>query len=335
MKNTKTKNTFIAMGLIVGTLLSGATEVEAYVNPATIKIDQQNDDTIARKLTEANIVEDSFTSSIYNEIDIDTVSHAIELSDVLNSYYPSPNEYSNTTVKEIINVDINDIYNEYESIDHTNDSAVASFCQGHLGDLAAIDGFTVCSQRAVSSEIIRALTDKIDDNFSIKGHPDLTKEPEVVIDPIAMDNGEQPFIIYNYETQLIKVMLSGTGMREIADAYIETNNEYQYLKAFLNGSADEFSASFAEQGVDANREWTVFLSSGNDNRKEMLKEGIEVINKIKNGEYPIEMDFTPYNEPVDDATKDYLLSHGYNQQLVANSGVIGAYVDSPTLQKTR
>ena len=335
MKKGKTKNTFLAMGLIVGTLLSGATEANAYVNPATIRIEQQGDDSIERKLTEAKVVEDTFTSSIYNEVDIDTVSHAIELSDVLNAYYPSPNEYSNTTIKEIINVDIEAIYDEYQSIDHSDEKAVASFCLGHLGDLAAIDGFTLCSERTVSSEIKRALTDKIDDKFFITGHPELTREPEVVIDKAAINDGQQPFIIYNYETQLIKVILAGTGMREIADAYIETDTQYQYLKAFLNGTADEFSASFVSQGVDSKNEWTVFLSSGNDHRKEMLKNGIDVINKIKSGEYSIEMDYTPYNEPIDEATKNYLLSQGYDANAVNRSGAIGAYIDSPTLKKKR
>lgn len=335
MKNKKVKNTAIAMGLIIGTVLSGATQTKACVNPESIKIEEQNGDTIARRLTEATLVEDSFTSSIYEKLDVDTVSHAIELSNLLNSYYPSPSLYSNTTIREIINVDIEAIYDEYKSIDPDDQERISAFCQKYLPQLAAIDGFTLCSQRTVSTEIASALVERIDEEFDIKGNPSLISEPEVIIDPIAINQGEQPFIIYTYETQLIKVILSGAGMEEINNAYITTNNEYNYLKAFLNGSVDEFSDSFVHQGVDENNEWTVYLSSGNDDRKEILQNGIDVINTIKCDGYDIEMDFTPYQEPIDENTKNYLIAKGYNKNLVNNSGTIIAYVDSPTLKMIR
>lgn len=325
----KAKKTSLGLALALGITASGATPVRAYVNPNSIVIENLEDqDVISRKQTEAYLIEDKFQSLAYDEVGIDTVGHAIELSDYLNGFIASPSEYSNTNIDEILNVDIDGIYAEYLNLDQSNQAQVFAFVNSHIGDLAAIDGFTLCSHGTVITAMKEALKEEADSQFKIKGDPALVTEPEVVL---GDENGKS-YIIFNYATQIVKVNLKGKGIKEIVAAINENERNYDIFKDFMNGQTDWYSDSFVYQGTDDTHSSTVYLSSANDDRKMYLRNTINLIKNVKADEMPLTKDTSSYNEPISDATKTLLLSKGYDPNLVENAGVISLKFDKPTME---
>lgn len=316
------RNTGLALTTALGISISGALEVNACIYPETIIIEQnETQDILNRKLSEADIIDGKFTSTVYETIDPAIIEHAICLSDALNEYLPSPSKYSNTTLQEIINCDIESIYQEYSLINQEDQESLQDFCEKYKEQQAAIDGVTLFGYRVVSSAIKQDLGYAVEQYFKDFNSSDLIESPKVIM-------SNQPYIIYNYGTHMFKVLLAGQGIEEIKKIYTTLDEQYQMVYDLISGHKKEYSDSFIYQGADPTNTWSVYLSSGNDNRKNMLYDGLVTIGKINNNKYEFEINTAPYNDELSNESIEELIELGYNIEEIKNTHTLISYIQS-------
>lgn len=320
------KNAGLALTTALSMSFTGAYQASACIYPETIIIEQtETDDILTRKLTEAEIIEGKFTSTIYEPINPSIIEHAIYLSDILNEYNPSPSKYSNTTLQEIMNCDIETIYLEYSLINKNDKEALKKFCEKYKEQQAAIDGITLFGYRSISTAITQSLGNKIEEQIKEIMPGELIESPKVLL-------GEQSSIIYNYETHMLKVILAGTGIEEIKASYNALAEQYQMVYDLVSGNKKEYSDSFVYQGADPTNTWSVYLSSGNDERKQMLYDGLVTIGKINANEYDFEINLSPYNDELKPKALEELYNLGYTNEELRNLHTVIAYISPKPLE---
>ncbi len=223
------------------------------------------------KEAEAQTIENLFNNCTERIVTISEIEKAITLSNALNTYYPGPTELSNTDVDEIVSVDINALYNEYTRAVKRNREA--KFCQNHIGDLAAIDAFTLFSCRTVTNELKSAITNRIASIVASEGYK-ITAWPAVEI------NATEAYVIIGTNYGYIRYNLQGPIIDEAKNviSYLEA----QYTTAINNarGTSTLHDNAFVVNGVNPYYNTTVYLTFGDSDRKDTLTNGISIIDKL-------------------------------------------------------
>ena len=98
------KKGIASIALATSLIFTGVpTVASAAVNPENIVKDEHYaEDRTAIRYDEMQTINEFFSI----DVKVETIEKAIVLSDVINSYYPGPNMYSNTTCEEVLTIDI-------------------------------------------------------------------------------------------------------------------------------------------------------------------------------------------------------------------------------------
>lgn len=253
-----------------------ATPVYAYVPQSEFigEAEYCNTHNVNRSTTkevEAQTIENLFNNWTERTVTISEIEKAITLSNTLNNYYPGPTELSNTDVDEIVSVDINGLYKEYTRAVKRNREA--KFCQNHIGDLAAIDAFTLFSCRTVTNELKTSIANRIASIVASEGY-------KVTVWPSVEINATEAYVIIGTNCGYIRYNLQGPIIDEAKNivSYLES----QYTTAINNarGTSTLHDNAFVVNGVDPRYNTTVYLTFGDSDRKDTLTNGISIVNKL-------------------------------------------------------
>ena len=284
------KKGIASIALATSLIFTGVpTVASAAVNPENIVKDEHYiEDRNDIRYNEMQTINEFFTI----DVKVETIEKAIVLSDVINSYYPGPNMYSNTTCEEVLTIDIDAIYEEYLLAEENG--TVELFAAKHLMDMAAIDAYTTLGCRVVNNEIDKVITESVGSIYHDLG---ISCIPKTYIG----NNGI--FVLLQTETGYIKVNLEG----EYIDNLSRISNvlERKYRNAIYdigglttkqervidaNRTFPDFNA-FSYNGVDTVTGKSAWLSAGDDDRKDMMQFAIATTKEIATGEN-IELQFT-------------------------------------------
>lgn len=237
--------------------------------------DIYNQDRIETKQIETQTIENLFNNNTERTITISEVRKAIALSDALNTYYPGPTELSNTNVDEIVNININELFNDYTR--ETKGNYEYRFCQEHIGDLAAIDAFTLFSCRTVTNELKASIANRIASIVASEGYT-ITVWPTVEI------NANEAYVVVGIPNGYIFYNLSGKVIEEAKSMVSTLEAQYRTAINNANGTSELADNAFRVNGVDPRYNETVYLTFGDSDRKEILTKTIDIIDKIKKHE---------------------------------------------------
>ncbi len=276
LKKNKKWNVIRSTGaaLIIAGMLS--TPVYACVPQENIKGDlEYNVDRSAIKLSEANTLDNLFNNCTERQISLEEIKKAIILSDALNEYYPGPTELSNTDLDEIVGLDINELYREYNRA--LKRGRENNFCKEHIKELAAIDAFTLFSCRTVSNNLKNTIENRLAEIISSEGII-ITVWPNVTI------NEFETFAIVGTNRGYIRYNLEGPVIDRVRNAYLFLNSQYNTAISNINGTSPYFDNAFVYNGVNSKTGMSVYLSFGDSERKDNLSEAMTLSDIISNPE---------------------------------------------------
>ncbi|MDE5888821.1 MAG: hypothetical protein K2H20_02250, partial [Bacilli bacterium] len=224
------------------------------------------------KLIEAQTIENLFNNCTERTITLDEIKKAITLSDVLNTYYPGPTELSNTDVDEIVSVDINGLYKDYTRALKRNNEA--KFCQNHIGDLAAIDAFTLFSCRTVTNELKSSIATRISSIVTSEGY-------QVTVWPSVEINANEAYVIIGTNNGYFRYNLEGPVIDEVKSVIAYLESQYTSAINIAKGTSNTYENAFVVNGVNPKTNTTVYLTFGDSDRKDTIVNGISLINKVR------------------------------------------------------
>lgn len=198
---------------------------------------------------------------------------AIELSDALNNYDSSIYYHTNTTKNEVLALDIDSLYQEYQyykSIGQTN-----VFCANNLSSRPAIDAYTVFACGAMANQIDQGICSALYQEAISKGY-NVTEYPTAYF-----DNG-QVYCLIGINGQTNRIDCPSSKAQGIYSAYSNLSYHYNMALDSISGASEDYESSFCYNGIECNTNESVWLSLGDSQRKEDLKNGIKVVNSINN-----------------------------------------------------
>lgn len=203
-------------------------------------------------------------------ITMDEIRKAIELSNLLNAFHFDPVEYTNTKKSEVLNLDIDKLYENYLIAFSTdNDQDKYYYCLNNMSQKPAIDAFITFSCGTVVNNIEKSLATRINNIVLSEGY-EITSEPKVVI------TAEGIYVLVATKGQLQKIELSGDICAEIIASYQALNTSYTTALNSIGGYSAEYENSFAYNGIDSISLESAWLSLPDDAKKENLLTGIEL-----------------------------------------------------------
>lgn len=205
-----------------------------------------------------------FNASLQN------ITKAIELSNAYNNYFFDLVDYTNTTKDEVLNLDIEKLYDEYyESI---IDGTEESYCRSNLNIKPAVDAYITFACGTVSNSIKLNIASKIGNIIKDYGY-------DVRINKITISENEAK-VIATIDERLQVIELNGEALEEIQAMCTTLTNTYSTATQNIGGYSNEYDNSFAYNGIDKETKASVWLSFPDDTKKANLTEGIEIAEKI-------------------------------------------------------
>lgn len=277
---TGARKVAVGITLVVSLMISGTTIVHAAVPVENIIGDSQL--TEDRTKIKAKDVQDVVLKFYgYNKngrsiVSMTDIRKAIELSDILNDYFFDTVEYTNTTKEEVLNLDIEKIYQEYIIAKYGKEDKSNDFCRAHLEDKPAIDAYITFACGTVAKNIENTLANKINTIMVSEGH-NMTSSPRTIID------NENLYVVVEVDGQTQLIELTGESVKDITTII---SNLYNHTKIALNniaGTSAKYENSFAYNGVDKYTNESVWLSFPDDTKQERIEEGIQTYEGLEYG----------------------------------------------------
>lgn len=305
--------------VVAGALLFSATPVYAHVDDTTIIGDiNVAEDRTATRVAEAEAIDRLFSNQTNRVINVETVEHALELSDVLNGFNPGPNEYSNTSYNEIANFDLDGKYFEY--IGEANRGNVDQFCANNMTNEAVIDAYTLFGCETVKNGLLAQLSNIAQSRLNVNNRS-LSSVPHVGY----TDNGV--FLVFNYQGQMIKVDLVGNTVDEVIANITDLMNHYNIAMDNMAGRNNEYENSFAYQGAYTGGTDSAYFSAGDDYRKEDIRRSIDLYYRLQDtNALEINAYFAKDDRSLTPESRDLLRTFGYSEQELDNFAEIDMVV---------
>lgn len=311
---TGAKRVGLATAIVVSLMIGGTTLAHAAVPAQNIIGDQQvTEDRTRIKTDDAQDIYRAFYG--FNKhgnqtITMDEIRKAIELSDILNGYYFDAVEYTNTTKEEVLNLDIDKIYEEYIIAKYNRVDRTAEFCAEHLEDKPAIDAYITFACGTVANNIEKALADKINTVIANEGF-ETTTSPKTIV------NNGNLYVIVEVEGQTQLVELTGEAAADIVTMIEGLNYHTDTAINNIAGTSTEYENTFAYNGIEVNTNESVWLSFPDENKQERIESGIQTYEQLSD-----EFSYEIINEnPMDvrsltKAEKQMLRALGYDRAQV-------------------
>ncbi len=232
--------------------------------------------------------------------DMATIAKAIELSDYLNVFDPEMYEYTNATPGEILYLDINAMYANYQAA-LSNPDLTSGFITDGLYQKPALDASIQFSTGTVS----RAIKDRIANIFTTTVASDeLTGTPEVLI------NGDD--ILVSVPTVYGIRVFSVQGFSEpgIIETVRELDTRYRLINRNLRGDSNEYPNGLSFNGLERNTGESVWLSIGDSDIKEVILRGLNIAKSLyEDPTIRVDWEFGNY-DPLTEQELDFLAKKG-------------------------
>ena len=193
-------------------------------------------------------------------VTLEDLSKAIEMSDVLNATMPPEWDNVNTTRNEVLNLNVYDLYEEFQNTGNW-------FAQNHQGDRSAIDGYLTFGTHTASSYIKEQLARLIASLIAEQGL-------EITNYPVIMVTENQVSCVVGINGCVQKYNLYGEKMEDVKRLCTRLDYHYDTAMASIDGSSSFYENTFAYNGVRSTNGESVWLSLGNDEIKNELREAI-------------------------------------------------------------
>lgn len=308
---TGARKVAVGITLVVSLMVSGTTIVHAAVPAENIIGDTEvTEDRTKIKANDAqDIILRFYGYTKYNRpiVSMTDIRKAIELSDILNNYFFDTVEYTNTTKEEVLNLDIEKIYQEYLIAKYGKEDKSLEFCRTHLEDKPAIDAYITFACGTVSKNIENTLAGKINTLIASEGH-DMTSAPRTII-----NNGDLYVVVeVDGQTQLIE--LTGESAKDMVTMISNLDNHAKIALSNIAGTSPKYENSFAYNGVDKNTNESVWLSFPDDTKQERIEEGIQTYEGLEYGYgYELICENPEISEKLTSAEKQMLRALGYDR----------------------
>lgn len=251
----------------------------------------------------------------------DEIRKAIELSDILNTYYFSPLYYTNTTKNEVIGLDIDDIYSDYQNASNRGGKSYERFCNESLESKPAIDAYTLFACGTVSQNIKNQIAARI---FSIVSseYGNVTAYPTVYV------NADEVYVLIGINGQLQKIALYGDLVESIKASCQSLDYRYSTGINNIGGYSSNYESSFAYNGIDSVSLDSAWLSLGDDYRKNDLRTALDLSDQLSVAEsYEVTMEQADSTTSLSRAERDALVAMGYDYNIVNNATKRCAYLN--------
>ena len=199
-------------------------------------------------------------------LDLETIKKAMELSDFLNAYDPDMYTYTDTTPGEILYLDVNAMYSNYQSA-LANPDQMNGFISEGLFDKPALDAAIQFSTGNVSG----VLKEKIASLF----YNELQLEGLMVVSDVYLVNGEM-LIVANTDTGAKVYSINGYAIPGMYETISELDARYRMIKRNLRGDSNEYPNGLSFNGLERNTGESVWLSIGDSDIKEVINRGLDI-----------------------------------------------------------
>lgn len=247
-----------------------------------------------------------FENKTNKSITVGDITHAAELSDVLNGYYPGPNEYSNTSYSGIVNFNVEDLYYRYQLA--LNRGTVDEFCAEQMKNEANVDAYVTfgCGtvKAAIEEELVRIAKTYVH-----------SKENQLTSYAIVTDNN-CPYIVLDFEGNIVKINITGDYMMNLIQILRDLNNHYNDALRTIEEDTDVYENSFTYNGGYIGHNDSAYFSAGDDYKKEDLRDGIYAYEGLRNGKYTSSI---TTNNSVDRLTVAQLVQMGYTNEQIQSA----------------
>lgn len=211
-------------------------------------------------------------------ITTDEVRKSIELSNLLNGFYFDPVEYTNTRKSEVLNLNIDKLYENYLiAFSTNNDQDKYYYCLNNLTNKPAIDANITFSCGTIANYIKTSLGNRINSVIASEGYK-ITADPQVVISDTSI------YVLVEVKGQLQKIELEGDICTEIINLYQTLNSTYTTALNNIGGYSNQYENSFAYNGIDIVSKESAWLSLPDEVKKENLLAGVELYETLETPE---------------------------------------------------
>lgn len=294
----------------IAAVLLGGLPITAYadVNPSVIvgDLNVSEDRSEIKKNDVANL-KTRYEGGFISLVDIE---NAIELSNVLNSYYFDLLDYTNTTPSELLTVDIATLHDNYEAA--VLNGTPETFCSSAMFYKPACDGFITLSSKTVATEIKNSIINRVVDIYQSKGHT-VTGTPKVII------SGEEISCVLTVNNKLKKVTLTGENILKVIKTIKRMNKMYKTAIKNVGGTSPDNDGTFMYNGIDSTTNESVYLSLPDDDKKASVQKGVNMARNIANAEkYQISLGDTK-NVALTEDEKALLRDKGYSEAAISGA----------------
>jgi len=265
------------VALATSLALAVPTTAAAYVEPQNIIGEAQtNENRTDIRFQDAQDINQYFTGFDYygnRFVTREEIAKAIILSDQLNAYNGYlANEYSNTRKSEVLGLNMIDLYDEYLA-DEQYDFQV--FCARNIDKKPAIDAYLHFACGSLSAEIKADLEDAVY-NALVNAGVEVSNYPKIRI------KGNTVYAIAraNGYVQLIELNLD--NVPNLQNMINNLDNRYYRDINNIAGYSNEYTDSFAYNGIDTATNESAWLSLGDDELKATLNEAINYQASVDN-----------------------------------------------------
>ena len=262
----------VVAGVIAVSVLCPVT-AHAYVKGENIVRDEDYYTMYQRDEIRSNdvaVIDQMFTQ----DVTIDEVLAAIEVSDAINSYYPGPNQYINTNLEEVTSLDVLDLKDDLNRAQNRNKDK--SYCKSLRDEMAAVDAYTLFGNRTVTYNIEKLVCAKVTQLF--QGYGMNVKECKLYI------GEDYAFALVSNDKEVCKVNLTGEFFEQLKSLYLTMNGKYMMAIKDMKGIETETENSFCYNGVNVEDGQSAWLSIGDDERKAILRDGIMYLSLLEEDE---------------------------------------------------
>ncbi len=240
-------------------------------------------------------------------ITMDEIRKAIELSDILNGYFFDGVAYTNTTKQEVLDLDVDKLYEEYIIARYNRVDKTEEFCINHLEDKPAIDAYITFACKTVANNIKNEIASILQSDFKANRYY-ITQDAKTLIS----NNSLYVVIEVNGQTQIVELIGEHAADVVTLVSGLETHANTALLN--LAGLSSEYENTFAYNGVEANTNESVWLSFPDENKQEKLESGIKLYEELSTGHtYEIFTNVQTTDRHLTEAEKDMLRKLGYDE----------------------
>ena len=304
---------FVSVLALVTTMaLANPLTAAAHVDSENIIGEEQTyEDRTEIKVNDANTINNHFLGyDNYGDryVTPEQIAKAIELSNMLNAYNNYEiNEYSNTRPSEVLNLDIDDMYNEYLA-DAKFDYKI--FCQRNITLKPALDAYLNFACGTISSEIREtieqaAFTALYNEGAYVTGYPRFT----------VKDNKVYCFAEVNGTVRMIDLNID--NISELGETLTNLDSRYNLCLNNIAGYTKYYPNSFAYNGIDGKTGESAWLALGDDELKANLTNSMNFAKSLEgNIAVNLDSDRSYVWTPEDIETMRYF---GFSEDQISNA----------------